>query len=150
MGLSLHTGKCLLRSIQVPPRLPNPLPALQLTQDSMSEHLSLCRLLVLLGKSPKLLVKRLLVTPQTRIHSLHINCRSASHINKNSCAATHGFKEKQFLDKIKISINLSQDFQYIFQELRSRWKPVWVLPLHTRFLCQLRAIKNFHNVEILS
>lgn len=87
MGLFLQTGKCLLRSIQVPPKLSNPLPALQLSQDSIKEYVRLHRLLVHLGKSPKLLVKWLPVIPQTRIHGLQINLRSASHINRNSCAA---------------------------------------------------------------
>lgn len=144
MGLSLQTGKCLLRSIRVPPKPSTPLPAVQLTRDSIKEHLTLHRLLVHLGKSPKLLVKWFPVIPQTRIHSSQINSSSASHINKNNCAATHGFT-----DKIKVSTNISEDFQYILQELRSRWKPVQVLPLHTHFLCQLRATKNSHNLGIL-
>lgn len=56
MGLVLQTGKCLRRSIQVPPKPSNAPPALQLTQDSTKEHLALPRLLVRGGKAIELLV----------------------------------------------------------------------------------------------
>lgn len=52
MGLFLQTGKCSRRSIQVPPKPPNALPALQLTQDSTRSTWLLAGYWFMVGRQP--------------------------------------------------------------------------------------------------
>lgn len=142
MELFLHTGKCLLRSIQVPPKFSSPSPALQLTLEKSVElflgywfHL---------GSHPGLHV-----VPQTRIHHLQINTGAASHTNKSQIVLL-------FTDSIRnsawIKFRLPPISLKISKTHFKSWgvKPVWVLPLQPQFLCQLRATKSCQDMEILS